>query len=769
MTADDVLAHIARASPPRTTYKNLLKQLDAGGDQRHQLLEHLDTLVDAGRLIEERRRLYRLPGPNHFTGRFSLHPKGFGFISPDRRLRNVDGDVFVNPRNTGDGMHGDRVLAELLQRGDDASPEGRIVRALQRTNRTLVGTFEYSSYGCKVIPFNHGPEQWVEVEPGGEIPSPSEAAERLGDVIAFNAKSAFELNGMVVSILLTRFPTPSTFGRGRIVEVLGKPDDFGIDVEITIRKYQLPHRFPNEVRAEVLDVSSEIPESEIARRRDFRRFPIVTIDGESARDFDDAVHVERLRNGNFALQVHVADVSHYVDIGGAIDREARLRGTSVYFPDRAVPMLPVELSTDICSLRPDVDRLVMSAILEIDKTGKTVGAEFCEGVIHSAARMTYTNVYRVLTGDEQAVQEFKDLAGGFSLMEQLALTLNKRRTRRGALDLDMPEPEILFDDQHRMTGVRRADRNVANRIIEEFMLAANEAVAGFLHKCNVPAIYRVHDRPTSKRVIEFEEIARQFGYTLGIKIPAARNDTRRRGRPGYRDKPKRGRQPESTVEIRAKDFQHLLEKLKGQPEERILTYRMLRSLKQARYRETNDGHFALASDRYTHFTSPIRRYPDLICHRVLRASLNRQTSKSPYGEAGAAGPYRALDVQAIADETSLTERRAADAERSLVDWKKAQFMRERLGDHFDATVLDSGEWGLAVELKDLFIEGRIPMDSFGPDQARFRPRSHSVLITKSGTEFGLGDPIRVQLDRVSYDDLRPEFSWVSGHDDQELD
>ncbi len=737
MTADDVLAHIARASPPRTTYKNLLKQLDVKGEARQQLLGHLESLVDAGRLLEERHWFYRLPGANHFTGRFSLHPKGFGFITPDRRLKNVAGDVFVSPRNTGDAMHGDRVLAELVGHGDEDSSEGRIIRALQRTNRTLVGTFEYTPYGCKVIPFNDRFEQWVEVEPGGEIPSAAEAGERLGDVIAFDAKNASELNGLVVSILLTRFSTPSTFGRGRIVELLGKPDDFGIDVEITIRKYQIPHRFPNEVRAAVLDVSNKIPKAEIARRRDFRKFPIVTIDGESARDFDDAVHVERLANGNFALQVHVADVSHYLSAGDAIDREARLRGTSVYFPDRAVPMLPVELSSDICSLRPDVDRLVMSALLEIDKTGETVSAEFCEGVIHSAARMTYTNVYRVLSGDEQVVGEFQDLTENFKLMEQLALVLNKRRTKRGALDLDMPEAEILFDDQQRMTGVRRAERTIANRIIEEFMLAANEAVARFLDKRNLPAIYRVHDSPTSKRVMEFEEIARQFGYTLGVTIPAARRDERRRGHHGRRGTPSRGRVADPDVEVRAKDFQRLLEKLKGQPEERILTYRMLRSLKQARYRETNDGHFALASDCYTHFTSPIRRYPDLICHRVLRASLARQSTRSPYDEADEQGPYRALDVHSIADETSLTERRAADAERSLVEWKKAQFMRERLGDHFDATVLDSGDWGLAVELDDLFVEGRIPMDSFGHDQAQFRPRSHSVVITKSGREFGL--------------------------------
>ena len=409
------------------------------------------------------------------------------------------------------------------------------------------------------------------------------------------------------------------------------------------------------------------------------RCDIVTIDGETARDFDDAVWVDRLANGNYALHVHIADVSHYVRPGTPIDAEARLRGSSVYFPDRAVPMLPYELSTDICSLNPQVDRLVLSALLEIDHHGEVVGQEFCEGVIRSVERMTYTNVHLLLEGDAGLRERYSGLVERFELMRELALVLNRKRVRRGSIDFDLPEPLIEFDQFGAMTGVTRAPRNIAHRLIEEFMLAANEAVASHLENAGIASIYRIHEKPDPRRVMEFEEVAAHFGYSLGVgAIPVKRFGITDR----HRDGSKRRREielPSPDLSIASRHYQHLVAKIEGKPEERILSYLMLRSMRQARYSTENAGHFALAAPTYTHFTSPIRRYPDLMVHRLLRGVLAGQQARLP----------QEGELAAIAGECSESERRAADAERELVEWKKVKFMAERVGEDFDALVIST--------------------------------------------------------------------------------
>ena len=434
-----------------------------------------------------------------------------------------------------------------------------------------------------------------------------------------------DLEGLVVDVELTSYPRPAALPRGRVVEILGRREDFGVDVEIVIRKFHLPHRFPPEVLAEAGAAPQYIPERDREGRRDFRGLPIVTIDGETAKDFDDAVLVERRANGNYLLHVHIADVAHYVRPGTALDREARLRGTSVYFPDRAVPMLPLELSNGICSLNPHVDRLVMSALMEIDPQGRIVEYELVPGIIRSAERMTYTAVRDILAGEHSAIasamrRSFRD----FQLMEELALILNRRRVQRGSIDFDLPEPLIEFDEFGRMVGITRSERNIAHRLIEEFMLAANETVAGYLERRGIPSLYRIHEKPEAKKVLEFEEIAATFGYSLGVELPAAQ-----RFRTSKRDERDRHtrfleRVEAKELEISPRHYQRLTQRLEGKPEERILSYLMLRSLKQARYSEENVGHFALAAETYTHFTSPIRRYPDLIVHRILKAALERE-------------------------------------------------------------------------------------------------------------------------------------------------
>ena len=465
-----------------------------------------------------------------------------------------------------------------------------------------------------------------------------------------------DLENVVVDVEITDWPTATQNPRGRVVEILGYEDDFGADVEIMIRKFHLPHRFPPAVLDEAQNAEPVIPASESRKRRDFRAFPIVTIDGETARDFDDAVAVRRLENGNFELQVHIADVAHYVTPDSALDQEARLRGTSVYFPDRAVPMLPLELSTDICSLRPKVDRLVMSCVMEMDHRGEIVGYELSEGIIRSAERMTYTDVNLVLEGDAGARQRYAELVPGFELMRDLALILNRKRERRGSIDFDLPEPVIEFDEFGLMKSITRSERNFAHRLIEEFMLSANECVASHLENKRIASLYRIHEKPDAKRVYDFEVIAATFGYSLGVgPLPIHRVQPKTDRRANY-GTGKRTREIEipKEVHITPRMYQKLTEKIAGKPEERILSFLMLRSLKQARYSEENLGHFALAATSYTHFTSPIRRYPDLIVHRILKEVLRDATSDRSAGVPPARG--RTERPQEQTDSSSRSRR-----------------------------------------------------------------------------------------------------------------
>jgi ribonuclease R len=581
----------------------------------------------------------------------------------------------------------------------------------------------------------------MEMPPADSAPN----VDRIG-VTACTVESVDELDGMVVNVELIEFPERGSEPVGRVVEILGHPDDFGIDVEIVIRKHHLPNQFPPEVLEQAQSIPNVIPAASLAGRRDFRDMPIVTIDGETARDFDDAVWVDRLANGNYALHVHIADVSHYVVPGTPIDAEARLRGTSVYFPDRAVPMLPYELSTNLCSLVPGADRLVMSALLEIDHHGEVVGQEFISGVIRSVERMTYTNVHLLLEGDAVLRDRYKPLVERFELMKELALVLNKERVRRGSIDFDLPEPLIEFDQFGEMTGVKRAPRNIAHRLIEEFMLSANEAVASHLENAGIASIYRIHEKPDPRRVMEFEEVAAHFGVTLGIgAIPVKKfgyRDNRREGT-------KRSREvvlPEPNIAISPRHYQKLVARIEGKPEERILSFLMLRSLRQARYHAENVGHFALAADTYTHFTSPIRRYPDLVVHRLLRAVL-----------AGQPTPEES-ELQSIAEECSQSERRAADAERELVEWKKVKFMAARIGEDFDALIISTAKYGLFVELADLFVEGLIPIDTLPGDEYTYQENVRKVVGRKSGRQFSIGDKARVILDRIDDNERKLQFS-----------
>ncbi len=766
MDAYDLVEHIRRQPHGRATFKHLVKQLGARGPRRTALAANLERLVEQGRLAEVRAGHYAVPGEDSelITGRFSLHRRGFGFVIPDRPIVGLDGDLYIPHTATADAMHGDRVMAKVAKLRGDGRAEGKVQRILSRAHDYIVGEFRYSPRGSHVIPHDERVQQQIVIPAGEELPRSTSAGERLGDARAVEVHSPQDLDGLIVNVAVTQFPTRLQEARGRVVEILGRPGDFGVDVEVIIRKFHLPYRFPPEVQDEVMRVSEAIGEEERKHRRDFRDLDIVTIDGETARDFDDAVWVERLANGGFQLQVHIADVSHYVRPGSAIDQEAHLRGTSVYFPDRAVPMLPTELSTGICSLNPGVDRLVVSALLEIDAQGTTRSAEFCRGVIRSVERMTYTNVNLVLEDDPEQCRRYEKLVERFRLMKELATILHRKRDRRGSIDFDLPEPVIEFDELGMMSGVGRRERNIAHRLIEEFMLAANEAVAQRLEKKGIPSLYRIHEEPDPQRVLEFEDLASKFGYSLGVDVPRKRLSYRPRRRDG-------SKRPPVTIaggemEISPRHYQKLIARIAGKPEERILSYQMLRSLKQARYSEKNAGHFALAAASYTHFTSPIRRYPDLVVHRLLTWLLD-QGPASPYTDPKESGPLRERELAGIATETSMTERRAADAERALLDWKKARFMEARLGEEFDAIIVAATPYGLFVELLDLFIEGIVPLASFACERFEYRENQRAFVSPRGKKRLTIGDRVRVRADRVAYPETRTEFSWLGDAESSE--
>jgi ribonuclease R len=740
----------------------------------------------------------RAHDPNLVAGRIVAHRDGYGFLVPDEPISRVDGDLFIGRDNLGDAMHGDRVLARVERRRADGRAEGRVVQIVERQHPTLVGLFRYGANGNYVLPYDTRILHEVLIQPGDELTP--ELREKLGvDTVSSRRLRLPELDGAVVNVEITRYPKGGLAPTGRVVEILGRQGDIGVDVEIMIRKHRLPHIFPAEVLAEARAIPQQAGEADWRGRRDFRNLPIVTIDGETARDFDDAVHVKQLPNGNYELQVHIADVAHYIPRGSALDREARLRGTSVYFPNRAVPMLPEELSNGICSLNPQVDRLVMSVLMEMDATGKMVGADFTSGVIRSAQRMTYTNVHKVLEGDSEMNARYAPLVDEFRLMKKLALLLNKQRHARGSIDFDLPEPIIEFDESGRMQSILRSERNIAHRIIEEFMLAANEAVAQYLEKRGIASLHRVHEKPDPKKVLEFEELAQAFGYSLGVDDLAERRVAVRHGRvrASFRDSQRgRGRmRPVSVtmpaaqeIDIRPQHYQRLTEKIAGKPEERILSYLMLRSLKQARYAADLLGHFALGAQEYTHFTSPIRRYPDLIVHRALQWTLENPSlapvrvhlpDKRAGKEVvvGTLGSYRRTELEAIASESSEAERRADMAERELMQWKTAQFMESHLGEEYGALIISVQKFGFFVELAEIFVEGLVSIDrleEFTGQRCAYREHDHSIVAEPNrGTRgahgardantkrvFRLGDSVQVRAERIDPFRHRVEFSLI---------
>ena len=704
---EELLARIRATLDHPATARELQQQLGLSPAQRSTLRRRLAALVDAGKLIKVRGNRYGQPDRMRLaTGRVQVNPRGFGFVIPEHPIDGVDGDLYIAGANLNQAMHGDRVVARVESRRSADRAEGRIVRVLERAAERLVGRFDSDESGLAyVVPFDR---------------------RLVMDVHVPRQDSAGAAPGDMVEIELTRWPTATRNPVGRVTEVLGDIEAQGVDTRLIIRKHQLPDEHGAAALAEAERAGSRVRPRDRQGRQDFRRWPTVTIDGESARDFDDAVTIERLPNGNFWLGVHIADVARYVQEGSALDAEAIQRGTSVYFPDRAIHMFPEALATGLCSLRPQVDRLVQSCLMEVDARGDVRRYELYDGVIRSDARMTYAEVNAILTGgDPGARKKYRRLVPHLELMAELFEVLNGRRRARGSVDFDLPEAEFLMDDQGRVEAIVAAERNLAHRLIEEFMLAANETVARHLEDNRMPALFRVHESPDPAKVAEFEAFAASLGFSLG---GPAEHVT-----PGH--------------------FQRLLRRVHGKPEERPLAFLMLRTMQQARYDPANLGHFGLAAPAYAHFTSPIRRYPDLVVHRALR-ELRARTPDTERRQR-----WRE-DLPELARRTSAVERRAEEAEREIIQWKKVRFMAGKVGDEFTGYVIGVTAFGLFVELTEHFVEGLVHISSMADDYYRHLEGQHALRGENTKKVYRLGDPVRVQLVRVDRERRQLELALV---------
>ncbi len=733
---DRIVEFLERTGKP-AGLRELLRQLGLAGEARRDLKLQLRQLLADGRVVAVRGARVGLPDRmNLVVGRLTCNAGGFGFVVPERSpgqapaaARSRAGDVYVAAVNLRDALHGDRVVARV-ERHTPKGAEGRIIRVLERHLTRVVGRYEEDDGGSGAQPRSGA-------SPRGSsdgIHSRREPPRLGGHVVPFDKRVLHEIfvppgeageaaGGQMVVAEITRPPSATRNPVGRVLQVLGRLEERGVDLRVVMARHELPEAFPPEVEAEAGKVAAEPGAEELAGRTDFRPWNTVTIDPATARDHDDAVSLDRLPNGNWLLGVHIADVAHYVREGGALDQEAYLRGFSVYFPETVVPMLPHALSSHMCSLVEGHDRLSQTAVLEVDPQGRVRRAEFHDGVIRVDAKLSYEQAQAIVDGDPELRQRFAAVTPLVQRMSELAAAMRRRRYQRGALDLDIPEPRLVLDEAGNMTGIRPSVRLDSMRVVEEFMLAANEAVAEHLHGAGVGALYRIHEQPDPGRVEEFCELAASFGYRLS---------------------------PPGATEVRPQDFQLVLRQIQGQPEEKLISALLLRTMQLARYHEENLGHFGLATEMYAHFTSPIRRYPDLVVHRALRAL--RQ------GRAGGLPPRERLAEMGL--HLSDRERRAMEAERELVEWKKARFMAAKLGERFKGWVTGVQAFGLFVELDEVYVQGLVHVSSMSDDYYAFDEKAHRLKGESTGRVYRLGDRVEVQVARVDLERRQIDFALV---------
>jgi len=679
---------------------------------REQVERAVEELEADGVVIAVRGKRYSLLEftPYH-AGRVRVHPDGYGTVLHGPSKTMAEPDIYIDRRSMKGAMNGDLVVVRVDKRRPSFRKvhnrdyiAGEVTEVLRRAHRTVVGRFHQNGEDPFVVPYDVRIDTDILIEPDETM----------------EAK-----DGQMVNVEIDRYPDRSSaFAQGRIVEVLGFIGEPGVDIEVVIRKFHIPHHFPPEILRFAESVPTEVHPEELAKRVDLRDRNIVTIDGETAKDFDDAVEVRMLDNGNFLLGVHIADVSYYVTEGSALDVEAYERGTSVYFPGKAVPMLPERLSNGICSLNPRVERLTFSVDMEIDPRGRFLNRKVYKSVIRTKERMTYTDVNAILTARTPELEErYRDLLPEFERMHALFEVLRKRREGRGSIDFDLPEANVVLAESGEISDILPSERNVAHRLIEEFMLAANEAVAQELVFAGQPGIFRVHQQPDPQKLEDLREILKEFKLAL-------RGDVE---------------------EMKPAELQRILKSVAGTPEERFLTNFVLRSMKRASYQESDTGHFALALQHYCHFTSPIRRYPDLIVHRMLTKLLE---SGPMYGELRAQVEAK---MPSIALQSSERERRAEEAEREVLEWKKVIFMRDKVGVAFNGIVTGVAPFGLFVDLEEVFVTGMVPVATIGGDFWIFKERAHRLIGQASARELRLGDRVKIEVKSIDEDRHQIEF------------
>ncbi len=678
---DSEIVSLLRKRREGLSFQNIARELHLSPRGKQKLRKKLKRLEGQGIILRLRRKYYVPARTNLIRGRFTLSRRGFGFVTPENRISE---DIFIPSRFTAGARRGDIVEVLYREKGKKGKPEGRVLRIVKAEKKTLLGFVRERWGSLFFLPLDSPSTE--EAPLSGERPP----SLRPGMIVEVDRKTR------------------------HLIKVLGMPDEPGVDTRVIIKMFNLASSFSKEALAEAKELSAGINTQEKKERKDFRKWTSVTIDGENAQDFDDAVSVKRLKNGHFLLGVHIADVSHYVRPGSSLDTEAFERGTSVYFPDRTLPMLPERLSNNICSLRPQEDKLTFSALLEIDREGEVVKAEFSPSLIRTAERMTYDAVYRIFEGNAKEKKRYSRLVPDLLLMRGLASLLRKKRAGEGSLDFDLLEPELVYKEGS-LHSIVPFEPNEAHHLIEEFMLAANEAVARFLTQNSVRLLYRVHPQPSQKDLERLREILAHFNLFLPL--------------------PRR---------IGSKDLQRVLKDVEGKQEEKFVSLQVLKSMKLAVYSEENAGHYGLAKKEYTHFTSPIRRYPDLVVHRILKKALRNERAKTN-------------SLSSMALHCSEQERAAEEAERELLMWRIFRFMKGKVGEEFDGIIVDITSAGLIVELDDYFVDGLVSYSDLGGDY--FRKRSEKTLVGKrTGRTFELGDRMRVIL--ASVDPILRRMSLV---------
>ncbi len=695
-----ILEHMRQETYRPLSYQELLEAMSVSDQDELRFSKVLGRLEKEGEIVRTRKNKYGVPEMMNLTkGLINLNQRGYGILVPDEPGLP---EIFVYGRNLNGAMHGDRVMVRIQQRpAENLRPEGEVVRAISRASKEMVGTFKRSGRLNQVIPDDSRQIYPIYVRPSRKIKA---------------------RNGDKVLVSITTWPDKNQAAEGKILEILGSQGQKGLDLEIIIKKHGLRTDFPESALNEARKVAVPVPDEEITRRRDLRDLRMVTIDGEDAKDLDDAVSVSRIPGG-YRLGVHIADVSHYVKEDGKLDKEACSRGTSVYLVDKVLPMLPSELSNVICSLNAQEDRLAISCIMDIDEKGQVIDYEICKSVINVNERMTYMAVNAILENDDHDLKaRYSGLVEDFILMKELADILREERLSRGMLDFEFPEAKVIVDENSFPVEIKRWDRGPGEKLIEDFMIKANEVVAEHLHKQGLPLLFRVHEKPDEESINKLNLVLGIFGYKI-------------------RDK-----------KLEPKVFQKIIHEIKGKPEEEMISMLMLRSMKHARYSPQPLGHFGLASPFYCHFTSPIRRYPDLIVHRVLSnlldGTMNNKKRTTLDNKMGFYGEH-----------STMQEIKSEEAERELLDLKKAQYMQQFLGEEYEARISSVLAFGFFVQLENT-VEGLVHISSIMDDYYQFNDRNYTLVGRHSGRKFAIGDMVKVMLVKVNVNEAKIDFELV---------